>query len=268
MGSGFVDVEGGSIWYEVTGKGDPLVLIHAGYVDSRMWDGDIAYLSGTHMVIRYDVRGFGQSSRPTAPYSDYRDLEQLLDSLDIDKAIIIGVSNGGRIATDFAVENPGRVTALVLVNSGIRGYESGGKAEDSWPGMEKAERNFLKLRGEGKMREAAEVDVNYWSHGLSGTDRDKLLDIAEKNVSLPEHDPDKFQVSPEPPAFGRIGELSMPVLIIIGADDINGIIEIDTAINEKIAGSQLVRIEGADHLPNLSAPDLFKETLSGFLESV
>ena len=123
MGSGFIEVKNSRIYYEDRGSGKSLGLIHAGYLDSRMWDNQIEALGKGRRLIRYDVRGFGKSGKAGEEYSDYLDLKALLDHLGIDRAIILGVSNGGRIALDFAVECPDRVSALILVNSGVRGIE-------------------------------------------------------------------------------------------------------------------------------------------------
>src|SRR5437879_13455229 len=101
-----------------------MVLIHAGFLDSRMWDTQFQLFSKNYMVIRYDVRGFGRSDIARTKFSDFKDLRGILDHLRVKTASLIGVSNGGRIASDFAVEYPSMVDHLVLVSPGMSGYKS------------------------------------------------------------------------------------------------------------------------------------------------
>src|SRR5437879_2559353 len=111
--AGYAEVDGGRLYYETSGDGPAMVLIHAGFLDSRMWDPQIPVFSESHVVIRYDVRGFGGSDVARNKYSDYKDLRGLLAHLSVKTASLVGVSNGGRIASDFAVEHPSMVDHLV-----------------------------------------------------------------------------------------------------------------------------------------------------------
>src|SRR5437667_12098048 len=102
--TGYAGVDSGRLYYETSGKGPALVLIHAGFLDSRMWDTQLQLFSENYRVIRYDVRGLGKSDIAMANFSDYKDLRGILDHLREKTVSLIGVSNGGRIASDFAVE--------------------------------------------------------------------------------------------------------------------------------------------------------------------
>ena len=116
METGFVDVDGGKLYYETDGDGPAVVLIHAGFLDGRMWDSQFRSYSKTYKTIRYDVRGYGRSSVAKEKFSDHNDLRALLTHLNVARATIIGVSNGGRIALDFTVEYPERIQSLALVS--------------------------------------------------------------------------------------------------------------------------------------------------------
>ena len=96
--------------YEVAGEGPAVTLIHPGLWDSRTWDPQVPVLvDAAFRVIRYDVRGYGRSSRLTGePYSHVRDLEALLDVLEVPLTILVGCSMGGAIAIDFTLEHPDR----------------------------------------------------------------------------------------------------------------------------------------------------------------
>ena len=120
--TGFANFNGGKLYYEVAGGGTPLVLIHGGLVNSGLWDKQFYVLAEHFRVVRYDVRGYGQSDSPTAPFSHYDDVRQLLDFLNIDRAAVLGLSMGGAIAIDFALAYPERTLALIPVAAAISGY--------------------------------------------------------------------------------------------------------------------------------------------------
>ncbi|MCL4328898.1 MAG: alpha/beta hydrolase [Candidatus Thermoplasmatota archaeon] len=267
MVQGKVDVDGGNLYYEVSGKGLPVVLIHAGFLDSRMWDTQFEQFSEDFKIIRYDVRGFGKSTLPGARYSDAEDLKTLLDRLEIADAVFLGVSNGGRICLDFAVEYPDRVRGLVLVDFGIRGYESTGPEEDKlWDFSAEMEKRYSELITKGEYMQAAALDVDIWSPLLSGEVRERILSIATDNAIKQANYKENFQVSPDPPAFGRLKILRMPILMILGKKDVPGQAAVVSRVHELIPGSELVTIDDADHVPSLSSPATFNRLVLQFLE--
>src|SRR5262245_29742717 len=103
------------LYYEVIGEGQPLVLVHSGGFDRRIWDEQCAAFADRYQVIRYNVRGAGESPPPTKPYSDREDLHSLLQWLHLEKAHLLGLSSGGRIVLDFALAHPAMVDTLILV---------------------------------------------------------------------------------------------------------------------------------------------------------
>ncbi len=113
--SGKADVNGGRLYYEVYGHGAPLVFLHPGLADSRVWDRQVNYFSDKYTVVRFDARGYGQSDAPTAPYAPAEDLYALLQFLKIDRACIVGLSIGGTQAIDMALAHPQAVSALVVI---------------------------------------------------------------------------------------------------------------------------------------------------------
>src|SRR5262245_28067651 len=90
-------VNGTQLYYEVAGEGQPLVLVHSGGFDRRLWDEQFTTFADYYKVIRYDVRGHGQSPPSTKPYSDAEDLYCLLQELHVEKAHFVGLSLGGSI---------------------------------------------------------------------------------------------------------------------------------------------------------------------------
>jgi pimeloyl-ACP methyl ester carboxylesterase len=95
--SGFADVNGARLFYEIAGGGPPLTLLHGFSLDTRMWDDQCAALAQRYRVLRYDARGFGRSAVPTAErYSHAEDLRALLGYLEIAYTALIGFSLGSR----------------------------------------------------------------------------------------------------------------------------------------------------------------------------
>ena len=115
--TGFAEINGARMYYEVAGAGATVTLIHAGIADTRMWDAQFAALAGRYRVIRYDQRGYGQTTAPTMPFSRVDDLEALLDQLGVERTALIGCSMGGTLALDYTLTHPEQVTALVTIRA-------------------------------------------------------------------------------------------------------------------------------------------------------
>ena len=120
--TGYVVVDGGKLFYELAGKGRNIILLHDGMVNREIWDEQFPLLAKTFRVTRYDRRGYGKSSDPEMKYSHIEDLNRLFIQLNIDKAIIFGMSSGGRLAIDFALTYPEKVEGLVLVGAVVSGF--------------------------------------------------------------------------------------------------------------------------------------------------
>src|SRR5947209_5581300 len=116
-------VNGVSLYYEVAGRGAPLVLVHGFACGIRSWDPQVRALSRYRRVIAYDVRGHGLSDAPpeAAAYSQatsVADLHALLAHLKIGRAVVGGLSMGGNIALNFALAHPAMVSALIVGDTG------------------------------------------------------------------------------------------------------------------------------------------------------
>jgi 3-oxoadipate enol-lactonase len=113
------------IYYETAGEGQPFVMIHAGVADHRQWNNEFAFFAKNYHVIRYDMRGHGKSEPVEGEFSHLQDLISLLDFLQIEQPMILmGCSMGGGLAMDFALEQPDRVKALIMVGSAPSGVGS------------------------------------------------------------------------------------------------------------------------------------------------
>jgi pimeloyl-ACP methyl ester carboxylesterase len=249
----YADVNGTRLYYEDRGSGDAVVFLHAGLLDSRQWERQLETFSPRYRAIAFDVRGYGHSPSPTEPYRPYEDLLALLDALGIEHAALVGNSMGGAIEIDAALARPGRVNALVPVGSGLAGFpfraysaEQGARAEAAW--------------NAGDYEGAAEVWLEVWAP--LGVD-DRLREIAYSNAAV---DYDELELSAEPPAAKRLGELQVPTLVLVGDTDVQGIVDIAHKLAAEIPGARLEILEQADHLPNLRRPDEFDRLVLDFLD--
>jgi len=263
----YADVDGGRLYYETSGNGPAIVLIHAGFLDLRMWDAQVPVFSTTNRVIRYDVRGFGKSDIARNTYSDYKDLRALLYHLRVKTASLVGVSNGGRIAADFAVEYPSMLDHLVLVSPGMSGYKSSGPEEDKmWEEFDKQMKPQEIADREGRAVDAVEMDVDAWACAQTPVNRERIRQIALDNFHVHLENPWKLQVPPEPRTFQRLSQIRIPTLVIIGDRDVPPQILLTDNIHSHIPGSKRVLIPGADHIVNMSKPDEFNRTVLEFLK--
>ena len=268
METGYAEVDGGRLYYETSGKGPALVLIHAGFLDSRMWDTQFQLFSENCRVIRYDVRGFGKSDVARTKFSDYKDLHGLLDHLRVKTASLVGVSNGGRIASDFAVEYPSMVNHLVLVSPGMSGYKSSGPEEEKmWEEFDAQMKPQEDAVREGRAADTVAMDVTTWGSAQTPAKRERITQIAMDNFHVQVENPWKLQVPPEPRTWHRLSQIRTPTLLIIGDRDVAPQIVMVDNIHSHIRGSKRVLIQGADHIVNMSKPDEFNRTVLEFLRA-
>lgn len=262
--SGTLETNGARIYYEVDGSGDPVVLIHAGVANLRMWDEQVAALAGRYRVVRYDTRGYGRTETDDVAFSNRADIAALLDHLGEDAARIVGVSRAGSIALDFTLEHPDRVTALVFVAGGIRGYDPPNEPPASV--FEEPERLLETHDWEG----LAEWETQYWVDGPGQpTDRvDPALRALVHGWILDNYRAEKEEGQPqvlEPPAAGRLGEIAVPVLSVVGDLDEAGIVATCRHLAEAVPGARFELVPGTAHMLNLEQPERFNRLVLEFL---
>ena len=244
-------------------------MIHAGFLDSRMWDDQFQLFAKSVRVIRYDVRGFGRSSKPTEEYSDAEDLFALLKHLNIESTSILGISNGGRIALDFVSVHPSMVNRLILVSPGIRGYKSSGPEEDrEWKELDKKMDLQDLAISENRIDDAVNIDLKVWASAQGTPSKNRILKIATANSHIHKNPPNHLQKSPEPPAFTKLDQIRIPTILIVGDQDVKGMQTMTKRLHELIPGSELRVIRGADHIANMSRPEEFNAIVSSFLEQM
>lgn len=267
--SGFADINGASLYYEIAGAGQPFVMLHGHLVDSRQWDDPFAAFSATHTVVRYDGRGMGQSSFPAAPFSHAADLHALLAFLQIDHAVLMGCSGGGGACIDFALLHPERVDALILVGSGLDGYRPG--EHGPMPPVMVA---YVEAMQRGDNDKAVELSLSIFTDGprrqpgqVNPAAREKTRAMSAPLFarSIP---PEAVPQGLTPPAIERLGEIHAPTLLITGAEDAAMIHDIAAILVAQIPGARAVVIPDAGHHPNLEHPQQFNEIVAEFLSEV
>lgn len=267
--SGFAEVNGARIAYEVAGTGRPVVLIHAGICDQRMWDEQFALFAERYRVIRYDQRGFGQSTLPPGPYSQEEDLAALLARLGVSEAAVIGVSMGGAGAINLALAHPALVKALVVVGAGVDGAEVPVTPEEE---ALFGEVETAANQGDIEMANAREADL--W---VAGPHRDPATVDARIRERVRAMNFRGFQEAEQqklakrqpiaPPANERLGDIHIPTLVIVGDQDFSDIQTLADLIASGIPGARKVVIPDTAHLPNMERPEAFNRIVLDFLAS-
>jgi pimeloyl-ACP methyl ester carboxylesterase len=259
---------GGLAW-DVAGAGEPLVLVHAGVADRRMWDPQWAGFARRHRVLRYDARGFGDTAPPSGPWAHHRDLAELLDELEIGCAHLVAGSMGAGIAVELVLERPSAVASLVLAAPG--GAVLAG-ATDELRALWRAEGEAL---DRGDLDAAVEVNLRAWVDGprrpLSAVDPAVRAAVGAMQRRAFEVATWDDAASPEeglePEAPGRLGELTVPVLILVGDEDQSTIRDEAARIAAAIPGARLEAWRGVGHLPSLERPAAFEDLVLGFVAS-
>jgi pimeloyl-ACP methyl ester carboxylesterase len=261
---GSVDLsDGGRLRYVDDGDGPAVTLLHPGVWDLRVWDDDVGPLLGAgYRVIRYDLRGYGGSSRPEGPYSHVEDLRELLDQLDVWRTALVGCSLGGDVAVRFALEAPERVWALAPVASGLDGFP--------WDDEELTDlyEPIQRAIDEGDHVLAIEEGLRIWAPlGVDDPAGARIRAIALDNSAVFANEEGLVERS-SPSAYERLEEIDIPTLVLVGDHDLRDIERVAETLATRIPGARKAVIEDADHVVNLRQPRAFDAALLAFLEGV
>ena len=250
--------------YEAAGDGHAVLLMHHGLSDRRTWENQWATLGESFHAIRFDARGFGASADPTRPYTLHGDALDVLDALEVERAVAVGVSMGGGAALDMALAVPHRVSALVTVNSTPSGWRHTRDIMSAWEAVDAA----YETQGADV---ANELEMKMWLDGphrpTDEVDRDVRAAVASVNRVLLERQ-SAFTVEPGelvPPAIERLEELRCPSLVITSELDQPSVLAGAFELASR-TGAEHVEIAGAAHLPMLERPREFLAALLPFLE--
>jgi pimeloyl-ACP methyl ester carboxylesterase len=263
--TGMAEVNGARIHYEVAGEGEPLVLVHAGIADSRMWEGQIPAFAERYKVVRYDLRGFGKTEMVEGPFSHHEDLRGLLDFLDIQRTHLVGCSMGGGAVLDFALEYPEMVGDLVLVGSAIGGFRPDFDHPKEWDELVAAD-------GAGDLERISELEVMMWVDGPARSPEEvpapiralvyemNLIALKTEAAELGE------EWEPEPPAADRLHNIHAPTLLMVGDEDQPRVFAAADLLEKELPNRRKVVMHGTAHLPNMERPEEFNRLVLDFLD--
>ena len=261
---GFAAINGTRLRYEVAGSGSPLVLIHGHGLDARMWADQFAPFAAHYRVVRYDLRGFGQSDFVAdAPYAHEDDLAALLDHLGIARAAILGLSSGGAVAIDFALTYPAMTRALIVVDSALGGHAWSEEWRARWRAIRQtAHAVGTHAANEGWLMHPLFAPANEHP-AIAARLRQMITDYSGWHWR--NRDP---QRGLDPPAAERLREITAPTLVILGERDVPDFHIIADTITQRVPGARKITLPGVGHMANMEAPEQFNREVLGFLADI
>lgn len=254
----------GDIAYLDTGTGDPVVLLHSGYVDHRLFAAQTPVLAAGHRVIAVDVRGHGWTANATRPFRWADDLADLLRHLDAGPAVLVGVSMGGAIAGDTAIEHPELVRGIVLSGASVSDFRYTHEwtrriVADSRRALHSGDiEGWLKVflgSAAGPFRSADDVDPRILDH---------LREMALHTVSKHTAGERDWHV-PLTDTWSRVPKIDVPVLTVNGALDSPDLIADAELFAGTAQNGRSVLVQGTSHFPNLERPEEFNTIVLDFL---
>ncbi len=255
--SGFLERDGERLYYESTGRGQPLVLSHGAGGNHAVWFQQVPFFARTRRVITWDHRGFGRStaaSGPTHPAQAAEDLTALLDHLDVGRADLVGQSMGGWTVLRLALSEPSRVRKLVLANTpgGIDTPE----LQAAWrgalasPGFQQPALGEHPALASGFGEQHPELAYLYQM--LGGFGEPDIAKIAPGLVTA-------VVARPE------LTRLASPVLFVTGEQDALFPPDLIRASAALVPGARVEEIAGCGHSPYFEKPDVWNTLVSTFL---
>ena len=260
----------GQLYYETAGEGIPLILAHAAFLDSRMFDAIWERLAKHFRVIRYDMRGFGKSSPVTGPLSRRNDLDRLLNHLEVTDAHLVGCSLSGEVGLDLALEQPHRFKSLTLVGSTPSGFQLQGEppryimemiAALQSGNFDHANELQIRIWLDGENREPGQVDSTLRKNALEMN----RIPVVQNTFFISDIQP----ANPlDPPAITRLESVKCPTLVVAGALDHSEVLRAADEMVKRIPDARKTIIESTGHVPSFEQPDTFVKLLMDFLSII
>jgi len=247
----------------------PVVLIHAGVADRRMWDPSWPELIAERDVVRVDLRGFGDSvARPAAALAHQEDVLGTLAELGVDRCHLVGASFGAGVAVEVALVRPPAVASLLLAAPG------GSLLAEMTPDLRAfidAERAALER---GDLDAAVEANVAWWAEGprrsadqVAPSVREQVRRMQRRAFEVTADWDDVEEQELDPPALDRLAEIGVPALVLVGALDLDTIHDAAGRVTAGIAGARRVDWPEAGHLPSLEDPAAFTSLLLDWVKN-
>ena len=249
-----IDRDGVKLYFEVHGSGPALILTHGYSSTSAMWEEQIGALSKHHQLVLWDMRGHGQSDYPDDPsaYSEAHtvaDMAALLDEVGARHAIVGGLSLGGYMSLAFYRAHPGRVRALLIIDTG--------------PGFKKDDARAA------WNRRAHETGDRFEREGLAvlkSASRERST-VSHRNAAGLAHAARGMLTQRDARVIELLPDIEVPSLVVVGADDAPFLAASDY-MAAKIPGARKVVIPAAGHAVNIDQPQAFIDAVLPFLDDV
>lgn len=243
MVNGVLRVEASELAWEQVGSGPNVVLLHGFSLDSRMCHPQPAALARRGLrVTVYDDRGAGpRSAVPVEAWSQTDDLLSLLNALGAARAVLVGSSDGGRLALDFTVEHPDRVAGLVVSGTALDNLPEPNEQEQAaLNDLLAALRPQSALAAQGDLAAAVTAGLEVWGRTLDRAGRDLLTRIMLENRERALDTTPAEPLAPENPGIARLGEIVVPTLVLVGEHDV----PISQLTTRRIAADRRSRVRG------------------------
>jgi len=235
----YVEVNNARFWVDEAGDGPTVVFLHFGLGDSRVFEPELRALADEFRCVAYDRRFFGRTEAPAEPYSDVDDAIAILDALDVERAALVGLSGGGKLALDIAAANPERVWAVAHIAAPVSGIPWGNELEAAYADADTPEREM-------------EADLKLWAPlGAEELYRELLLQARASDVEA---------VKPPPVALQA---LRVPTLVLTAKHDPPSLQNCGREAARRIPGARHVEID-SDHYLTLREPELVTRLLRDF----
>ena len=266
--NGFLPFNAGKIYYKVQGTGAPLVFVHAGFQGHAMWAPQVAHFSKNYKVVVFDVPGHGATVSDTARPQAAAVIKAVMDGLNIEKATVVGLSLGGAMAIDFAVQHPERVQHLILAASGLSGWDEDRKVDTTTTQYVTA---LFDALGKKDTAMAATIFVKNWFAGPTRTKEQLAPALWDSGYAVTYQNMRKHKISGwprfvQPSAIHSLKKLSMPVLILTGTIDMPEVLLMNSWLKEHIPNAKQVLLPGQAHMLNLEDPVKFNRLIEDFIK--
>ncbi|RUS46524.1 alpha/beta fold hydrolase [Cohnella sp. AR92] len=261
MPANFCEANGAKLHASIKGQGDSVLLVHGGYSNMSVWDEHVDEIASQFKAIRYDQRGYGQSSGPSGPFSYYEDIKSILDYYQVNNTHIVASSFGGSAAIDFTLRYPEYVNKLILVGPSINGVNYPFRMK--WEGI----LDYLRVNRAG-MEKAADVFLqkNFWSYMVPQEEERKrrFKEIYTSNAVF-YNSKQSWQRPLTPHAIHRLEEIRKPLLIIEPENDHPFNKKVCEIIHSRVKDSEKIVMNNSGHYPHLEHPSEFTSILLEYL---
>jgi pimeloyl-ACP methyl ester carboxylesterase len=274
----YIDIGDAYFYYEIAGKGVPVILIHGHSVDCRMWDAQFTELAKRYKVVRYDMRGYGRTDMPVEgqKFLHAEDLHELMWFLGIPKAHLVGLSMGSSVAVDFMALYPEQTLSLTVAAGGIRKSTVPEDANASQKARIEAEERRKKLDSiEAVKKQGIEAYKKQWLEfvlSVCGPHKSRIQPKLQQMINdwsawQALHVEPPWELDPPVTMQLKAQKPDIPVLVMVGKYDSPNTISSQEALMDILPNARRYDFADAGHFPNMESLEEFNKALTEFLAS-